>query len=467
MINSSIPSILVVDDDSNALFAISQMLSDEGYKILTASYGREAVEVFKKNIIKLVISDIKMPDINGIDLLSELKGINSDIPVILLTGYGSVSLAVEALKQGAYYFFEKPIFDNGPKFLAIIQQALKTQQLEKEVIDLRKEVVEKYSFPNIIGRDPKMLSIYELIGKISQTDKTVLIQGESGTGKDLIAKTIHYNSPRRNKPLVTVNCGALTETLLSSELFGHTRGAFTGAVKDTIGRFQAADGGTLILEEIGEVPLQTQKVYLRVLEEKKLEPVGSTRTRKVDVRIIVTTNRNLREEVIKGTFRKDLYYRLSILSLVVPSLRDRISDLPFLVDYFLRKFQEGKTLIKIEPKVLEYLKTLSWPGNIRELANVIQHMMTFCNNNEITMNDLPPSLFSLDKLEKEEKETTKGRIDLIKMVSDLEKEWILNKLEETGWNKEKTRKLLGITRRMLIDRMKKYEISLPPGFLKE
>jgi two-component system, NtrC family, response regulator len=458
------PSILVVDDDSNALFTISQMLRDEGYKILNASYGREALEVFKKNLIKLVISDIRMPDINGIDLLSELKSINSDVPVILLTGYGSISLAVEALKQGAYYFFEKPILDNRPKFLAIIQQALKTQQLEKEVTDLRKEVVEKYSFPNIIGRDPKMLSIYELIGKISQTDKTVLIQGESGTGKDLIAKTIHYNSPRRNKPLVTVNCGALTETLLSSELFGHTRGAFTGAVKDTIGRFQAADGGTLILEEIGEVPIQTQKVYLRVLEEKKLEPVGSNRTRKVDVRIIVTTNRNLREEVIKGTFRKDLYYRLSILSLVVPSLRDRISDLPFLIDYFLKKFQEGETLFKIEPRVLEYLKTLSWPGNIRELANVIQHMMTFCNNNQITMNDIPPSLFSLDK---EVKEMTKGEIDLIRMVSDLEKKWILKKLEETGWNKEKARKLLGITRRMLIDRMKKYEIFLPPGFLKE
>ncbi len=458
------PSILVVDDDSNALFTISQMLSDEGYKVLNASYGREALEVFKKNLIKLVISDIKMPDINGIDLLSELKSINSNIPVILLTGYGSISLAVEALKQGAYYFFEKPILDNRLQFLAIIQQALKTQQLEKEVIDLRKEVVEKYSFPNIIGRDPKMLSIYELIGKISQTDKTILIQGESGTGKDLIAKTIHYNSPRRNKPLVTVNCGALTETLLSSELFGHTRGAFTGAVKDTVGRFQAADGGTLILEEIGEVPLQTQKVYLRVLEEKKLEPVGSNRTRKVDVRIIVTTNRNLREEVIKGTFRKDLYYRLSILSLVVPSLRDRISDLPFLVDYFLKKFQEGETLFKIEPRVLEYLKTHLWPGNIRELANVIQHMITFCNNNQITMNDLPPSLFSLDK---EVEEMTKGGIDLIKMVSDLEKKWILKKLEETGWNKEKSRRLLGITRRMLIDRMKKYEISIPPGFLKE
>jgi two-component system NtrC family response regulator len=453
------PSVLVVDDDSNALFTISQLLRDEGYTILTASYGKEALEIFKKNFIKLVISDIKMPDLNGLDLLTELKSINPDIPVILLTGYGSISLAVEALRQGAYYFFEKPILNNRPKFLAIIGQALKTQQLEKEVFDLRKEVVEKYSFPNIIGRDPKMLSIFELIGKISQTDKTVLIQGESGTGKDLIAKTVHYNSPRRNKPLVTVNCGAMTETLLSSELFGHTRGAFTGAVKDTIGRFQAAEGGTLILEEIGEVPLQTQKVYLRVLEEKKLEPVGSNRTRKVDVRIVVTTNRNLREEVIKGTFRKDLYYRLSILSLTIPPLRERISDLPLLVDYFLKKFQEGKRPCTIDPVVIEYLKTLSWPGNIRELANVIQHMITFCNRNQITINDLPPSLFPL---EKEVEEVTKGEIDLVKIVSDLEKKWIIKKLEESDWNKEKARKLLGITRRMLIDRMGKYAIDQPP-----
>jgi two-component system NtrC family response regulator len=458
------PSVLIVDDDPNGLFTISQMLKDEGYKILTASNGKKALKVFNKKLIKLVISDIKMPDISGIDLMSEFKNLNPGIPVILLTGYGSVSLAVEALKQGAYYFFEKPILNNRPKFFAIIRQALKTQQLEKEVIDLRKEVEEKYSFPNIIGRDPKMFSIFDFIRKISQTDKTVLIQGESGTGKDLIAKTIHYNSPRRNRPLVTVNCGALTETLLSSELFGHARGSFTGAVKDTIGRFQAAEGGTLILEEIGEVPLHTQKVYLRVLEEKKLEPVGSNQTRQVDVRIIVTTNRNLREEVSKGTFRKDLYYRLSILSLVVPPLRDRISDLPLLVDYFLKKFQERETTIRIEPTVLEYLKTLYWPGNIRELANVIQHMMTFCDDNRITMNDLPPSVFLL---EKEDRGMTEGKIDLMEMVSDLEKKWILKKLEEGDWNKEKSSKLLGITRRMLIDRMRKYEISMPSNNRKE
>jgi two-component system, NtrC family, response regulator len=448
--------ILIVDDDPNALFAISQMLRDEGYNILTADNGQEALEVFKKNSIRLVISDIRMPNLSGIDLLKALKNINPRVAVILLTGFGSVSLAVEALKQGAYYFFEKPIFSNRPKFLAIIKQALKTQQLEEEVVDLRKEVEAKYSFPNIIGRDPKMISIFDFIGKISQTDKTVLIQGESGTGKDLIAKTIHYNSPRRNKPLVTVNCGALTESLLSSELFGHSRGAFTGAVKDTIGRFQAAEGGTLILEEIGEVPLQSQKVYLRVIEEKILEPVGSNQSRKVDVRIIVTTNRMLQEEVTRGIFRKDLFYRLSILSLVIPPLRERISDLPLLIDYFLKKFQERKTRIEVEPEVLRYLKTYSWPGNIRELSNVVQHMMTFCHEDRITMNDLPPSVFLH---EDEGKEMTEGEIDLIRLVSDLEKKWILKKLEESDWNKEKTSQLLGITRRMLIDRLKKYDIS--------
>jgi DNA-binding NtrC family response regulator len=450
------PNILVVDDDPNALFTISQILKDEAYYILTAANGQEALEIFNNNSIRLVISDIRMPDLSGIDLLKELKQINPRVAVILLTGYASVDMAVEALKQGAYYFFEKPIFSNKPKFLAIIRQALKTQQLEEEVVDLRKEVEEKYSFPNIIGRDPKMISIFDFIGKISQTDKTVLIQGESGTGKDLIAKTIHYNSPRRNKPLVTVNCGALTESLLSSELFGHTRGAFTGAVKDTIGRFQAAQGGTLILEEIGEVPLQSQKVYLRVIEEKILEPVGSNQSRNVDVRIIVTTNRMLQEEVKKGTFRKDLFYRLSILSLIIPPLRERISDLPLLIDYFLKKFQEREIRITVEPEVLRYLKNYAWPGNIRELSNVIQHMMTFSHGERVTIEDLPPSVFIQ---ENEGKGITEGEIDLIKMVSDLEKKWILKKLEESDWNKEKTSQLLGITRRMLIDRLKKYDIS--------
>ncbi len=442
-------SILVVDDEPNTLFTLTQILKDEGYRVLSAVGGREAVDTLKHQLVDLVVTDIKMPDMDGMELLREIKRINHQTPVILMTAYGTISMAVEALREGAYYFFEKPIFTHEDKFLAIIRQALKTQQLEKELTDLRQEVMEKYSFPNIIGDHPRMQKVFEFIGRISQTDKTVLIQGESGTGKDLIAKTIHYNSPRHNKPLVMVNCGALTETLISSELFGHSRGAFTGAVKDTIGKFQAAEGGTLILE---------QKVFLKVLEEKKLEPVGSHQTRKVDVRIIVTTNRNLAEEVKKGNFREDLFYRLSILSLTIPPLRERVSDIPLLVDFFLKKFQEGDRPYTVDPVVIDYFKTLSWPGNIRQLANVIQHMMTFCQGNTLTLKDLPPSLLSRGK---EESDLKAEEVDLPRMIAELEKKWIYKKLEESRWNKEKASKMLGLTRKMLLDRMKKYGIRTP------
>jgi DNA-binding NtrC family response regulator len=452
------PTILVVDDEPNALYTLSQMLADEGFQVISASAGREALEKAKKHSVELVVTDVKMPDLNGIDLLNEIRQIQPDLPVIIMTAYGTISMAVEALRQGAYYFFEKPIFNHEDKFLTIIRQALKTRKLEQELGDLRREVMEKYSFPNIIGDHPKMQRIFEQLTRICETDKTVLIQGESGTGKDLIAKSIHFNSPRRHKPLVTVNCGALTETLLSSELFGHSRGAFTGAVKDTIGKFQAADGGTLILEEMGEVPLHSQKVFLKVLEEKSLEPVGSHRTQKVDVRIIVTTNRDLRQEVDRGNFRQDLYYRLSILSITVPPLRERISDLPLLVDYFLKKFQEGPRLVTIEPAVIEYMKTLSWPGNVRELANAVQHMITFCRGNRITMDDLPPSLLAGERPESVE---GRGEINLPLIVSNLERKWILSKLQECGWNKERASRMLGMTRRMLIDRIRKYNISIP------
>lgn len=454
------PTILVVDDEPNALFTLTQMLTDEGFRVISASAGREALDKIGKNSLDLVVTDVKMPDLNGLELLQEIRHIQPDLPVIIMTAYGTISMAVEALRHGAYYFFEKPIFQHEDKFLTIIRQALKTQQLEKELGDLRREVIEKYSFPNIIGDHPKMQRIFEQLTRICQTDKTVLIQGESGTGKDLIAKSIHFNSPRKDKPLVTVNCGALTETLLSSELFGHSRGAFTGAVKDTLGKFRAAEGGTLILEEMGEVPFHSQKVFLKVLEEKSLEPVGSHKTRKVDVRIIVTTNRDLRKEVEKGNFRQDLYYRLSILSITVPPLRERISDLPLLVDYFLKKFQEGPRPVSIEPAVIEYMKTLSWPGNVRELANAVQHMITFCRGTRITMNDLPPSLLAG---ERRDGEVPTGEINLPLMVANLERKWILRKLEESGWNKERASKMLGMTRRMLIDRIRKYDIAVPSG----
>jgi two-component system NtrC family response regulator len=451
------PSILVVDDEPNSLFGICQILIDEGYQVIPAENGKEALERLKTDLINIVITDEKMPDLSGMDLLCEVKRKNQQIPVILITAFGSVSMAVEALKKGAFYFFEKPIFNKLEQFLTIIQQAIKAQEMERQLDHLRKEVSEKYSFPNIIGNHPKMLEIYEIITTVAKTDKTILIQGESGTGKDLIAKTIHYNSLRREKPLVAVNCGALTETLLTSELFGHTKGAFTGAVKDTVGRFQAADEGTLILEEISEIPFHLQKTFLRVLEEKEFERVGSPHSIKVDIRILSTTNRDLREEVAKGNFREDLYYRLSIVPLIIPPLRERISDIPLLVDHFLKKFQEGKVPIKIEPEALEYLINYPWPGNVRELANIIQQMMIFCKENKITINDLPPPPLFLK--EESLQKGKRGTVRLIKMVSDIENKWIVNKLKESDWNKEKAAKLLGITRKMLDNRIKKYNIK--------
>lgn len=452
------PSILVVDDEPNSLFGICQILTDEGFKVIPAESGKQALEKLKTDLINVVVTDERMPGLSGMELLSEIKKMDQQIPVILITAYGSVSMAVEALRQGAFYFFEKPIFNNLERFFTIIRQALRTQEMEREIDHLRKEVSEKYSFPNIIGNHPKMLEIFEIVGRVAKTDKTVLIQGESGTGKDLIAKTIHYNSLRGGRPLVTVNCGALTDTLLTTELFGHTKGAFTGAVKDSIGRFQMAEGGTLVLDEIGEVPLHLQKTLLRIIEEKEFERVGDSRPIKVDVRILSTTNRNLREEVNKGNFREDLYYRLSIVPITIPPLKERSSDIPVLIHHFLKKFQEGNVPIRIEPEVLEKLETYSWPGNVRELANVIQQMMVFCRGNAITMNDIPPHLFLR---EGDVRERKRGNIQLIKLVSDLEKKWILSKLKEAEWNQEKAAKLLGITRKMLTNRIMKYHFQIP------
>lgn len=448
--------ILVVDDEPNSLFGICQVLTEEGYRVIPAENGRVALEKLKTETINLIITDERMTGFSGMDLLMEAKRLDPQIPVIMVTAYGSVSLAVDALKQGAFYFFEKPIFNNLERFLIIVRQALKTQEMERELDYLRKEVREKYSFPNIIGQHPKIQEIYEIIARVAKTDRTVLIQGESGTGKDLIAKTIHYNSLRKTKPLVTVNCGALTDTLLTSELFGHVKGAFTGAVKDKIGRFQMAQGGTLILEEIGEVPLHLQKALLRVIEEKEFERVGESKPNKVDVRILSTTNRNLEEEVKKGDFREDLYYRLSIVPVTIPPLRERPSDIPLLVNHFLKKYQEGKEAIRIEPKVLEQMKAFPWNGNVRELANVVQQMMIFCTGNVITSDDLPPRLFLI---EGNEPETEKGEVRLMNKVSDLERKWIYKKLMEVDWNQEKAAKLLGITRKMLTNRIKKYHLE--------
>jgi two-component system, NtrC family, response regulator len=450
------PNLVIIDDDPNALFGISQTLKDEGYEVYSFHNAREAIQFYKNNTVDLVVTDEKMPDMSGMEVLTEINQSEQKSPVILITAYGSVSMAVQALKKGAFYFFEKPIFNNLDQFLAIVRQALKTQDMARELVFLRQEVRDRYSFPNIVGSHPLMKALFEVISRVAPTNKSVLIEGESGTGKDLIARTIHFNSLRKEEPLISVNCGALTDTLFTSELFGHSKGAFTGAVKDHVGRFQAAERGTLVLEEIGEIPYHLQKTLLRVLEEKEYERVGSNKPIRLDARIIATTNRNLREEVVKGNFREDLYYRISVVPLMIPPLRERMSDIPLLVDHFLKKFSDPGEPVQLQTDVLRRLGDYAWPGNVRELANVVQRMMVFCRSGKITVDDLPPNMLSQEA--KGPLQAT-GKVNLPRLVSEMERKWIRDKLRESEGNQEKAARLLGLTRKMLMNRMAKYHIK--------
>jgi len=451
-------SILVVDDEPNSLFALSRILEDEGFRVITAQNGKSALAKLKKEMVNVIVTDERMPDLGGMELLKEVKQRYESIPVILLTAFGSVDMAVEALKEGAFYFFEKPVTNNLERFVTIINQAVRTQTLEVQIYHLRKEVSEKYSFSNIVGKSPKMLEIFEIIDRVAPLDKTILIQGESGTGKELIAKAIHSRSLRGTRPMVTVACGALTDSLLTSELFGHSRGAFTDAVKEQLGRVELAQGGTLFLDEISEIPINFQKRLLRILQEKEFQRVGSSQTIKADIRIIAATNKDLYEEVRNKRFRQDLYYRLSVVPITILPLRERKEDIPLLIKHFVDKYSEEKKPPRILPDVVERMKQYPWPGNVRELENVVQQMILFCQNETITAKDLPPQIFLPDFSEDLLEE---GKMSLTDIVSDMEKKYILSKLHQTNWHLHNTAKALGITRKMLGIRMAKYGITHP------
>jgi two-component system NtrC family response regulator len=451
-------SILVVDDEPNSLFALSRILEDEGFRVIAARNGKSALAKLKKEMVNVIVTDERMPDVGGMELLKEVKQRYESIPVILLTAFGSVDMAVEALKEGAFYFFEKPVTNNLERFLTIINQAVRTQALEAQIYHLRKEVSEKYSFSNIVGKSPKMLEIFEIIDRVAPLDKTILIQGESGTGKELIAKAIHSLSLRGTRPMVIVACGALTDSLLTSELFGHSKGAFTDAVKEQLGRVELAQGGTLFLDEISEIPINFQKRLLRILQEKEFQRVGSSQTIKADIRIIAATNKDLDEEVRHKRFRQDLYYRLSVVPITIPPLRERREDIPLLVKHFLDKYGDGIHPPRILPDVVERMKQYPWPGNVRELENVVQQMILFCQNETITAKDLPPRIFLAEVSEDLVEE---GRMSLTDIVSGIEKKYILSKLHQTNWHLHNTAKALGITRKMLGIRMAKYGITHP------
>ncbi|MEE8300565.1 MAG: sigma-54 dependent transcriptional regulator, partial [Desulfatiglandales bacterium] len=398
-------TILIVDDEKNYLVILEALLAPEGYEIITEDNAFNALRLLRETDLDLVITDMKMPGRNGMELLEEAKEKDPELPVIIMTAYGTIEMAVEAMKKRAYDYITKPFRNEELKLT--IKKALELYRLKKENRLLSEALSDRYRHGNIIGKSKPMLKIYDMIGKVAQSRASIMITGPSGTGKELVAKAIHYNSPRKNRPFISINCGALIETLLESELFGHDKGAFTGAVSMKKGRFELADGGTLFLDEVGAMPPSLQVKLLRVLQEMEFERVGGTKTIKVDVRILTASNRNLKEDVDGGIFREDLFYRLNVVQIEVPPLKDRIEDVPFLVAHFIEKFQPSKKRkIELAPEVWKALYGYSWPGNIRELENTIERALVLSSDETLSLGDLP------DYLVKEKEE----RIDLDKIV---------------------------------------------------
>ena len=384
-------TILIVDDEKNYPPILSAVLEEEGYETLTANNGLAALEIIKNSDIDLVLTDMKMPLIDGIELLERIKLTDPDLPVIMMTAHGTVEKAVEAMQKGAYNYISKP-FDN-KQLVIYVKKAASISSVVKENRRLRDVVKSRYNFGNIIGKSKAMQNVFETIRKVSPASATVLIEGESGTGKELVAKSIHFNSPRRDKPFIPINCGAFTEELLTNELFGHEKEAFTGAQGIKKGLLEAANGGTVFLDEIGDMPISMQVKLLRVMQERTIIRVGGVKPISVDIRIIAATNRHLKEEVKQGRFREDLYYRLNVLNIVIPPLRERLEDIRVLVDHFIKKYaaerKSGPSIVGVDSEVERLLYDYTWPGNIRELENAIERAMILCTGDKIRVFDLP------------------------------------------------------------------------------
>jgi two-component system response regulator HydG len=425
------PKILVVDDEASHRKMIEAVLSDEGYEIKQADDGQTAIDAVKKEFYDLVLMDIRMSAVGGIEALKQIKEISPAIPIIIMTAYASVDTAVNALKSGAYDYLTKPLDIDELKIL--VQKTLRYHQLEKENIYLKERLNDRFDFSNIIGRSPAMKKLFETTALVAPSEATVLIFGESGTGKELIANAIHQNSPRKERPLITVNCAALPETLLESELFGHEKGSFTGAIARKQGRFQLAHHSSIFLDEVAEMAPATQAKILRVLQEREFEPLGSTQTIKVDTRVIAATNKNLEEEIKKGRFREDLYYRLNVVSLEVPPIRERRED-----------------------RAMDLLMRYDWPGNVRELENVVERAVIMARGEMITPAEFPDILQELDP------EVKATYVDLSpgRTLKDVEKDMIIRTLEETAGNRTHAAKILGISRRTLQLKLKEYGINM-------
>lgn len=451
----SVPRILIIDDEPLMRMSISDALKDDGYEVLEAGLGKEGITLFRDNSFDIVITDLRLPDLNGLEVLKACKRYSPDTMVILITAHGSVDTAVEAMKFGAYDYITKPF--SMEELLLMVKRLMKMRALEQENELLKEQVGCRYQFSGIVARSEAMNAVLEKVKTVSQTDSTVLIMGESGTGKELIANAIHCNSPRKNEPMIKLSCAALPETLLEAELFGYEKGAFTGAVKQKKGRFELADRGTLFLDEIGEMSPATQVKLLRVLQEKTFDRLGGTGTLSVDARIICATQRDLKKEVKLGSFREDLYYRLNVVPIVLPPLRDRRGDVMLLANHFLKIFsvQHNKTIKGFSVEAMEMVLKYPFPGNVRELENAVERAVVMGKGEEVQSWDLPEEINSealkaINEIENYE--------NLSKAIKDFERQYIIKVLDETKGNRSLAAKMLGVSRKTLWEKCKVLEI---------
>lgn len=457
-------SILVVDDEPNYLVVLSELLKDEGFEVFTASDGTQGLKIIEDVDLDIVITDMQMPGMNGLEFLQKIKEKNQDLPVIVITAFAEVDKAVTAMQAGAYNYLAKP-FSND-ELIITLKKGAHHYSLIRENTRLRDEIRGKSGFSGMVGKNPKMLQVYQLIEKVSPTHASVLITGESGTGKELVAKAIHMNSPRDKEPFIAVNCAALSDNLLESELFGHEKGAFTGAVAMRKGRFELADNGTIFLDEVGEIPLALQSKLLRVLQEKTFERVGGGKTLEVDVRVISASNKDLREEVAEGRFREDLFYRLNVIPVSLPALRERMDDMRLLADFFVEKYQKelSKPDLKISDDAMKLLMKLPWEGNIRELENTIERAAILCSNSYIEADDVQP-----ETLYSEARPVWGQEVDFMKIIPEdaglnevlyaVEKNMLTQALADTDYVQARAAEQLGITKSLLQYKMKKYQIK--------
>lgn len=456
-----VAQILLIDDELESCNALSLLLSRAGYTVQSCHSGEKALLLLKKQPYELIISDLFLPGVSGIDILKQVKEIHPQTCVILITGNASAETAVEAMKEGAFDYITKPF--NFEKLKLQVAKALEKSQLVIENQYLRQQLRGKYKFTSIIGNSKVMQQVFSRMEKVAATDSTILILGASGTGKELVAKAIHYNSPRKEKPFIAINCGAIPADLLESELFGHVKGAFTSAVADKPGKFEVANGGTIFLDEIGNMPLQLQMKLLRVLQEHEFERVGSSRRIKLNIRLISATNADLEEQVKAGRFREDLYYRLNVIPILLPALKERKGDIPLLARHFLGKIckEMHRPLMSLDRDALKAIEAYDWPGNVREMENVIERSIALTDGNLIRAHDLPPDI---GKQHTENQllapQLTSEGTDMNRVITDIERQMIAQALDLGHGVKARAAELLGINRTTLVEKIKRLGMEI-------